>query len=267
MSHLRKLSARLGKNPIPASKPILPLLPANTIKLEFPSHRHPGLTKLIKDYQIPCMLLTASEHGLASLSASQLGFDTSAFVLHKNLELDRWSGYKASVEDYHTYINSSILGVGQATYLGLERCASLPNIYAQVERHDSIKVEYLNLQGEYVEEEMRGFKARVFLHEHDHDLGFLITAFRVSLGRIFTDDPKKNQILVDTLVELKGKIAQGVEKYKIKTREENKKYLGLKPGEYHEYVRKALGIEFESEFRKAILAALTADAGGNNIMS
>ena len=267
MSHLRKLSDRLGKILIASSRPILPLLPENTKKLEFASSRHPSISKTMKEYQIPCMLLTASQQGLASLSANQLGFDSSAFVLHKELEPDKWSGYKASVGDYQAYINPVVLGVGQDISSGFERCASLPNLFAQVERHERVKVEYLSMGGEYIEEEIRGFKARVFMHEYDHTLGFLLTSFCVSFGRIFADDPKKNTNLLEILEEFREKIAEEIEKYERKTEEANHECIDKETGtekekeagDHHEYVRQLLGVEFETEFQEAIVLALEAD--------
>ncbi|MDO9164039.1 MAG: peptide deformylase [Methylococcaceae bacterium] len=52
-----------------------------------------------------------------------------------------------------------------------EGCLSIPGIRALVPRYKKISVQYINVQGLYVELELDGFIARVFQHEYDHLIG------------------------------------------------------------------------------------------------
>ena len=55
----------------------------------------------------------------------------------------------------------------------LEGCLSLPGLHVEVVRPTSIHLRYQNLKGEWVEEELHGFLARVTMHENDHLNGVL----------------------------------------------------------------------------------------------
>jgi peptide deformylase len=54
-----------------------------------------------------------------------------------------------------------------------EGCLSIPGIHAEVMRPLSICVKYQTLDGRTVEEEAKGFRARVIMHENDHLNGVL----------------------------------------------------------------------------------------------
>ena len=75
---------------------------------------------------------------------------------------------------------------------GKEECISIPYLVANIERHNKINVEYLNLQGEYVQEDLEGFHARVFMHEYDHLDGVLMTSFSVNFGSLEVKDSEHN---------------------------------------------------------------------------
>lgn len=55
----------------------------------------------------------------------------------------------------------------------LEGCLSLPGLHVEVARPKSIHLRYQNLKGEWVEEDLHGFIARVTMHENDHLNGVL----------------------------------------------------------------------------------------------
>lgn len=65
-------------------------------------------------------------------------------------------------------INPEILWASEDTEKDWEGCLSIPGIRGRVPRPTAIRVRYLGLDGETVEQEFRGFAARVFLHENDH---------------------------------------------------------------------------------------------------
>ena len=64
-----------------------------------------------------------------------------------------------------------------------EGCLSLPKQYADIERPESILVQYINEKNEIIEEEKNGFEARVLQHEIDHLNGKLFVDYLSSLKR------------------------------------------------------------------------------------
>ncbi len=55
-----------------------------------------------------------------------------------------------------------------------EGCMSLPGLHINVVRPESIRVRYQNVHGEFIEEELKDFRARMFMHENDHLNGTLM---------------------------------------------------------------------------------------------
>lgn len=55
----------------------------------------------------------------------------------------------------------------------LEGCLSLPYYYGPLKRAKSVKVEFLNENGESITEEFKDFDAQIILHEIDHLKGIL----------------------------------------------------------------------------------------------
>lgn len=77
-----------------------------------------------------------------------------------------------------TYINPQWKILEGAKYeYSKEGCLSIPRLNVNVLRPNKIFVSYLNEKWEKVEEELVNFAARVFLHEHDHLMGKLITDY------------------------------------------------------------------------------------------
>ena len=60
-----------------------------------------------------------------------------------------------------------------------ELCPSVPALRAWVKRFNALKVRYFNDDYEEIEEELEGFKARVFQHELDHQMGLTFLDWRV----------------------------------------------------------------------------------------
>lgn len=65
-------------------------------------------------------------------------------------------------------INPEILWQSDEVKKDWEGCLSIPGLRGQVPRPTAIKVRYMNRDGSIIEQELGGFAARVFLHEHDH---------------------------------------------------------------------------------------------------
>ena len=79
-----------------------------------------------------------------------------------------------------------------------------------VKRPTACEVSYINGEGEVVEQELRDFKARVFLHELDHVNGQTMAHWRVSEGNIdvLPEKKKDHENLMTTVEFYKSKIDQ-----------------------------------------------------------
>lgn len=104
------------------------------------------------------------------LACPQIGHMIRMFVLRRYVIQpdERWELGEAKV-----YINPKILEHSKEMASEEEGCVSIPRLRGVVERPYSIKVEYTNLEGERVLEEVEGYNARVILHENDHINGVL----------------------------------------------------------------------------------------------
>ncbi|CAG9316643.1 unnamed protein product [Blepharisma stoltei] len=183
MSHLKKLSDRLAEKLAPSVQDILVCRKSNkSDPLQNKSFKVNALSKKITNFYIPSLCMTAAHHGLASLSAVQIGYPYAFFAVLKVLVDDKWNGYIATPDDYKIYFNPAYSGKFEKKLYG-EECMSCPNIIAEVYRTNKIDVEYTNISWETVTERLYGFEARVFQHECDHLIGELITNLSRSEGR------------------------------------------------------------------------------------
>ncbi|WP_461246171.1 peptide deformylase [Treponema sp. R6D11] len=95
------------------------------------------------------------------LAGPQIGFMKRIFVVHVEGDEER------------IFINPSILETSHATSKYEEGCLSVPGIYANVIRSESIKLQAWNEKGRPFTMEAGGLLARVILHEYDHLEGVL----------------------------------------------------------------------------------------------
>lgn len=74
-----------------------------------------------------------------------------------------------------TYIvfNPKIIKESRQTELGVEGCLSIPGIFGEVERHETVVVTGQDREGKKFRLKAKGFLARVFQHEIDHLDGVL----------------------------------------------------------------------------------------------
>ncbi|MEX0934618.1 MAG: peptide deformylase [Candidatus Saccharimonadales bacterium] len=106
-----------------------------------------------------------SEVGVA-LAAIQIG------------ELERIIIVRAKPEDkdnteFEVFINPEITKLEGDIITEPEGCLSVPDIYANVPRHDIARIKALDINGNPVRSKSKGFLARVFQHEIDHLRGKL----------------------------------------------------------------------------------------------
>jgi peptide deformylase len=95
------------------------------------------------------------------LAGPQIGFMKRIFVTHVHDDIER------------VFINPSILETSHNTHKFEEGCLSIPGIYAQIVRSESIKIQAWNEKGKPFTLETGGILARVILHEYDHLEGVL----------------------------------------------------------------------------------------------
>jgi len=95
------------------------------------------------------------------VAGPQVGIMKRIFVTHIENDEER------------VYINPSILETAHNTVKYEEGCLSVPGIYANVTRPESIKIQAWNEKGRPFTLEAGGLLARVILHEYDHLEGVL----------------------------------------------------------------------------------------------
>jgi len=99
----------------------------------------------------------------AGLAAPQVGISKSVFIF----------SYDRDPKNLEVVINPIFTPIGTSQVTGWEGCFSVILCksgwkLAFVPRYETIRVSYLNLDGEKVEKVLEGFAAKVFQHEFDH---------------------------------------------------------------------------------------------------
>jgi peptide deformylase len=95
------------------------------------------------------------------LAGPQIGLMKRIFVTHVEKDEPR------------VFINPSIIETSQETVKAEEGCLSVPGVYADVIRSESVKVQAWNEKGKPFTMETSGLLARVIQHECDHLDGIL----------------------------------------------------------------------------------------------
>lgn len=116
------------------------------------------------------MIETMIAHNGVGLAAPQVGKSIRLYVCrdeHKNFEGEYTLG------EPKVMINPILRHPSLETTSQLEGCLSIPGLHLNIERPKSIHIRYQTLQGEFVEEELSDFFARVNMHENDHLNGVL----------------------------------------------------------------------------------------------
>ncbi len=103
------------------------------------------------------------------LSAIQIGVPLNIFVIEINYD-------DIEEDDSHfkkVFINPNIKEFSGEKIKLSEGCLSIPQISAQVERYDKIKIEWFDENWDKHEEEFSGLNSRAIQHEYDHLQGKL----------------------------------------------------------------------------------------------
>jgi peptide deformylase len=109
------------------------------------------------------------------LAGPQVGLLKRIFVVHIERDIPR------------VFINPTIIMTSQDLVKYEEGCLSIPGLYADVIRPESIRVQAWNERGRPFTLEAEGILARVILHEYDHLEGMLF------IDRL--SEPKRNKII------------------------------------------------------------------------
>ena len=113
------------------------------------------------------------------LAANQIGIPWRLFVVNMGVETDK--------DNLITLINPEITAM-EGSEMGEEGCLSIPDVIAEVNRATEIEVKAIDLNGNDVRFEAKGYLARALQHEMDHLNGVL---FWDSLGKVKRDIMKR----------------------------------------------------------------------------
>ena len=148
----------------------------------------PEIIQLVMD-----MIESMIEYNGVGLAAPQIGRRLRLFVFRDEILLPD-GNYDLS--EPKVAINPVLSNASKETETAMEGCLSVPGVHPKVTRPKKIRIEYLNLKGEKVVEDLEGHKARVVMHENDHLNGVL------HIDRMLPRDRKKIQ---EQLQEIKKK--------------------------------------------------------------
>ena len=125
----------------------------------------PEIEKLGRD-----MIETMILHKGVGLAGPQVGVLLRIFVIQDERvnESGEWV-----VSEPEIIINPALSKPSQEKEVMQEGCLSLPGLHVDVVRPRTIHVRYQNIKGEWVEEQVTDFRARVMMHENDHLNGVL----------------------------------------------------------------------------------------------
>ena len=91
--------------------------------------------KVKEDYHH--MARIASNEGVPSLSAGQIGSDHHMFIMLAPSKLvdGKWSGYNANPKDYDVYANAVIEKHSVSEVVSVEECVTVPGVKCRCKRH------------------------------------------------------------------------------------------------------------------------------------
>jgi len=125
----------------------------------------PEIEKLGRD-----MIETMILHKGVGLAGPQVGVMLRIFVIQDERvnDIGEWV-----VSEPEIIINPVLSKPSQEKEAMQEGCLSLPGLHVDVVRPRTIHIRYQNIKGEWVEELVTDFRARVMMHENDHLNGVL----------------------------------------------------------------------------------------------
>lgn len=145
---------------------------SKVIKFKLVSENDPILKEVIPEFNFDnppvdpnafasSLVETCIEHDGFGLSANQCGFKHRVFVV-------------GSGDEYVAFYNPKIVSSSGSVRL-TEGCLSFKNLYLDIERAETIEVEYQDFTGAHKTGKFTGLTARCFQHELDHLNGVCYT--------------------------------------------------------------------------------------------
>jgi peptide deformylase len=134
---------------------------------------YPQLDKLLAD-----MWETLYNSNGVGLAAPQINRGIRLFLVDSeqifaNKEDDEELGYPDAPGHKLVFINATIVSLNGHTWPYNEGCLSIPKIREDVNRHETVTLDYLNERFEPQQKTFNGITARIILHEYDHIEGKL----------------------------------------------------------------------------------------------
>lgn len=136
-----------------------PTLRATAEEVSLAEIESPEFQKLIDD-----MITTMGKAGGVGLAAPQVNKSLRLFVMKSWPNVPLTVVINPKIEYLDSY--------GKAS--STEGCLSIPGKNLKIERFKRIHLSYFNRKGEYITEEVKGFKAVISQHEYDHLNGVMI---------------------------------------------------------------------------------------------
>lgn len=109
------------------------------------------------------------------LNAPGVGLAAPQVAVSQRLILVRLGDDEGSKQEYgddagklYVVANPKIIKASKETVFGVEGCLSIPGVWGEVERHESVVVTGQDRYGQPLRLKAKGWLARVFQHEIDH---------------------------------------------------------------------------------------------------
>lgn len=112
------------------------------------------------------MLLTVQDpdHSGVGIAAPQVGINKNVIWVQR---------FDKEGNPFEFYINPKIIWRSKLLREGMEGCLSIPDRKEEVQRNNTIRLQYWDKKGKIIEENIEGFTAVIFQHEVDHLYGIL----------------------------------------------------------------------------------------------
>lgn len=125
----------------------------------------PEIRQLVSD-----MIETVKEQNGVGLAAPQVHQSVALFIILAPIEQPDGTFL---FTDLHIFINPKITSASKEMCTHGEGCLSIPKLYSDVDRPETITVKAMDLEGNEFEKEFHGYVARQIMHENDHLNGIL----------------------------------------------------------------------------------------------
>lgn len=127
------------------------------------------------------MVFTMKKAGGVGLAAPQVNQSLRMFVMKSGFQVPLTIVVNPTIEYLPEYGKQD----------SVEGCLSIPGQTLKVQRYKRIRMSYFDREGEYITEEIKGFKAIISQHEYDHLNGVLIVDL---IQQMFTEMDFENYV-------------------------------------------------------------------------